>query len=483
MFKKHLRLRSGEQLDRTIAEYDRARTSLGKRRLRAVCYAPYLSMDFDATGAIRLCNHSHSEIGNVGRGDSVLEVWRGAVYQRYREDFSKYILDERNCPHCVRQCQAGSGHHVFATEQFDRWANDDKRPAFPTRLIFRLNNTCNLACVMCDGTTSSRIRKERDGLPTARSAYDDQFFREMEEILPHVEHIEFYGGEPFLVREHQRIFEILQRIGATCSIYVNTNATAINARARDALERLNFVEVAVSMDAVSQVVHGDVRRGIENDLFFRNFEYFLELRARKGLKVMLNVTEHRKNWFELPGIFRFAEQHGVFLHINTCIHPHNVTLYTLPDDQLRYVYTFLAEARANLLLEHPQLANLPSYDFLLSLIRSELERRGPDWAPVLENLNHQSDGLLATPIAGVPPFDDPQRLLLEIRRMVRYLSNESAARMLLELRAGVRADPPGPGWSTVLAELDDRLATNPVAALRASSATTDVPSPAIPGPE
>ena len=231
----NIRLRSGEILLRTIADYDAGRGMSGNRTLRSVCYAPFLSMDFDAAGGIRLCNHSHTAIGNVRDGASVLEVWRGAIYEQYRRDFADYVLDEKNCPHCIRQCQAGSGQHVFAVEQFDRWANDERSPRHPKRLIFRLNSTCNLACVMCDGETSSRIRKERDSLPPTPSAYGEAFFAEMEQILPHVEHIEFYGGEPFLVQEHQRIFDILQKVSAKCSIYVNTNTTAIHPKARAAL--------------------------------------------------------------------------------------------------------------------------------------------------------------------------------------------------------------------------------------------------------
>lgn len=475
----NIRLRSGTVLPRTVADYDRDRKMLGDRTLRSVCYAPFLSMDFDATGAIRLCNHSHREVGNVGSGSSVLETWRGASYERYRQEFSEYVLDEQNCPHCVRQCSAGSGHHVFATEQFDRWANDERHPKYPKRLIFRLNSTCNLACVMCDGMTSSRIRKERDGLPPTPSAYGESFFREMEEILPHVDHIEFYGGEPFLVQEHQRIFEILQKVGAKATIYVNTNTTAINPKARAALENLNFVEIAVSMDAVSQIVHGEVRRGMNNDIFFRNFDYFLDLRKRKGLNVMLNVTEHRKNWFELPEVFRFAERHGVYLHINTCIHPHNVTLYTLPDDQLRYVYTYFVEERERILAEHPQLSNLANFDFLMSLIRSELEGRGVDWKPQLENINKQCDGLLAAPIPGVAPFDDPTRVLHEAERMVAYLAPESAARMLGDLLAGIEANCSGPGWSVAGDSLRQLLAANALVSRQTASATpVELMSPA-----
>lgn len=448
-----IRLRSGENLERTIADYDKDRKMLGDRKLRAVCYAPFLSMDFDATGAVRLCNHSHVEVARFTEDSSVLDIWRGAVYEAYRKDFADYVLDEKNCPHCVRQCQAGSGHHVFATEQFDKWANDDRNPKYPKRLIFRLNSTCNLACVMCDGLTSSRIRKERDQLPPTPSAYGERFFQDMEEILPHVDHVEFYGGEPFLVKEHQRIFEILQKVGAKTSIYVNTNTTAINPKAKEALENLNFTEIAVSMDAVSQEVHGAVRTGMNNETFFRNFDYFLELRERKGLNVMLNVTEHRKNWFELPEVFRFAEKHKVYLHINTCIHPHNVTLYTLPDSELRYVYGFFKEEREALLKEYPEFSNLANYDFLISLVKDELERRTPDWKPFFGNMNHQCDGLLAAPLPGIAPFDRPERVEREATRIVDCLGMESAARMIRDMMT-TASSLSGPQWEAAARSLE-----------------------------
>lgn len=448
----HLRLDDGSRLPRTVAEYDASRATLRAGKLRAVCFAPFLSMDFDATGAVRLCNHSHDAVAYVGQGQSLLEIWRGAGYQRYRQLFRDYVLDANNCRHCVRQCEAGQGHHVFATEQFDRWATDEEFPAYPRRLIFRLNSTCNLACVMCDGVTSSRIRKERDGLPPTPSAYDERFFAELAELLPHAERLEFYGGEPFLVAEHQRVFDLLRRTGSRASIYVNTNATAFHPAARAALSELPFEEVAVSMDAVSEELHGRVRHGLQMAAFVRNVDFLLELRQRKGMRVGLNVTEHRKNWFELPEVFRFAEVRQIPVHINTCLHPHNVTLYTLPEDQLRYVYDFLRSWRVRLLAEFVPFGNVQAYDFLLALVRTELGCRGPDWVPRYTNTNRHCDGLLAAPVAGRAPFTEPLAIVQEARRMVRMLAPEVAARMVEEFLAPITDWSPYEAWWSTVAE-------------------------------
>jgi MoaA/NifB/PqqE/SkfB family radical SAM enzyme len=457
----HIRLRSGRSLPRTIEDYDKSRPHIGGRILKSICYAPFLSMDFDATGAVSLCNHSHNALGQISEQLSVIDVWRGEIYRHYRTEMRDYILDEDNCRHCVRQCAAGSSNHVFAVEQFDASAHDDPAPLYPKRLIFRLNNTCNLACVMCDGRTSSRIRKERDKLPIAPSAYGERFFKDMEEILPHADHLEFYGGEPFLVKEHLRIFEILRKIKANCTIYVNTNGVSLHRKAKQFLEELNFKTIAVSMDAVHDEVHRDVRYGLRSDLFYRNLDYFLDLRARRGVYVMLNVTEHRKNWFELPEVFRYAEKKQMHIHINTCIHPHNVTLYTLPSEQLNYVLTFLKEKRDELLSEYRRLSNLPSYDFLLSLIRSELDSRRPDWQPVIANRNEACDGFLGAPWPGLAPFETPEKVAREADRIVKMIGGQSAMRMLSQMLARVRTLSETCGWPLVAQQLDRLIAGFP----------------------
>ncbi len=454
---RHIRLRSGEVLPLSIVDYDKSRPDARERTLRAACYAPFLSMDFDATGGIRLCNHSHTAIAHMSEDLSVLDVWRGESYKFYRSEMRAYVLDDVNCKHCVRQAATGSGEHVFATEQFDRWANDDKNPPYPKKLIFRLNNTCNLACVMCDGMTSSRIRKERDNLPLTPARYGERFFKDMEEILPHVERVEFYGGEPFLVKEHIRIFEILEKVNTKCTIYVNSNTVSLHPKAKRFLETLNFKTFAVSMDAVNPELHAEIRVGLRSDLFFSNFEYLRDLRARRGLDIMLNVTEHRKNWFELPEVFRFAEEKGVYLHINTCIHPHNVTLYTLPSDQLRYILGFYEEERDILVSEYPSMRNLSRYDFLMSLIRSEIDSRTPDWQPVITNVNKASDGLLAAPRPGVRPFASPERVAGEADRIARMLDPETAARMLRDMAGRIPTGAGADGWRSTASRVEQAL--------------------------
>ena len=105
---------------------------------------------------------------------------------------------------------------------------------YPQMLIFRMSNVCDLGCLMCNGETSSYIRKRVDRLPPIRPRYPDSLFEELRTFLHHADYVEFYGGEPFVVKEHLRIFDIMlqMRAGDRPAIYVNTNGTVLTTQIR-----------------------------------------------------------------------------------------------------------------------------------------------------------------------------------------------------------------------------------------------------------
>ena len=182
----------GRVLSARIADYEKSRESSEDRgsTIRAVCNAPFVSLDFSPLGDVGLCNHIFKQVTRITPDSGVLEVWRGERMADLRRSFSGYCLDS-GCVHCIHQIETGHYRETFAQEHFDVHPVTSMDPAYPQRLIFRMNSTCNLACIMCDGATSSRVRKERDGLPPLPSAYGEKFFRDMEEILPHVKKVPY----------------------------------------------------------------------------------------------------------------------------------------------------------------------------------------------------------------------------------------------------------------------------------------------------
>jgi MoaA/NifB/PqqE/SkfB family radical SAM enzyme len=467
-----IKLTSGEVLSTTRRQYDAARSGTAVEHMkstgvRPLCHAPFVNLDFSPTGCVTPCNHWHSE-GIESDHVSLLEAWRGPRMAGIRRSMLDYTLDRDSCRHCVRQVELRQLSEVFAVRQFDAHPTDAADPAYPKRVIFRLANTCNLACIMCDGDTSSRVRAEFEKRPPLKPVYGERFFDELREILPHLEHVEFYGGEPFLVKEHLRVLDLIAETRARCSIYVNTNATVLTERIRNYLETLNFTTIAISMDSVNPDLHFEVRKGLKGELFARNVEWYLDLAARRQIQLLLNVTEHRKNWFEIPEIFRFAEHRRLYIHVNTCIHPVNVTLYTLPAAQLAYVLDFVEAQRERLMSEHRSFSNVASYDYFVSLIRNELTGRPANWAPPPQPPTALCDGLLGAPIPGKGVCARPDEFLVEVKRAAR-LDRDTAARFTSGWRSEVAALSHLPGWSRVASALSgepstdaDRPATPPI---------------------
>jgi MoaA/NifB/PqqE/SkfB family radical SAM enzyme len=75
----------------------------------------------------------------------------------------------------------------------------------PKVMEFELSNECNLECVMCNGSFSSSIRKNREKLPPIISPYNDDFVNELDAFIPHLTDAKFLGGEPFMIEIYLKI--------------------------------------------------------------------------------------------------------------------------------------------------------------------------------------------------------------------------------------------------------------------------------------
>ena len=373
-----IRTDAGEVLDCTEGRYNQRRLS-SPGPWRTLCKAPWVSLDIRMDGSVSFCNHGGFIIGNVAT-DSLLDLWRGARAEEFRKTLGGFCVPSLDCAHCAHQLRIGQPQATFASTHFDQWRMPGREPTgfYPQMLIFRMSSVCNLGCVMCNGETSSYIRKHVDRLPPIRPRYPDSLFEELRTFLHHADYVEFYGGEPFVVEEHLRIFDLMLEMppGDRPAIYVNTNGTVLTKRIERYLEELPFLHIGVSLDGVTAETNGRVRVAVKHDVQMRNLEYFRDYARRKSVKLSLNVTETRQNWFEIPDLFRLAATLGAAVHINHCIFPEHCVLYTLPLPELKFVLDYLSSERGRLHLT-PDFAaeNSGSYAFLLENLAQAYRRR------------------------------------------------------------------------------------------------------------
>jgi organic radical activating enzyme len=123
---------------------------------------------------------------------------------------------ESNGFHSLRNgCNKTYGHHV---KKVKLTTPDGSFPK--TNLIYwdvRFSNICNLKCRMCSSNYSSRwydddIKiwgKELRPRVNIAGRTPDDLWQQMQEHIPHIEHIYFAGGEPLIMEEH---YQILQQL-------------------------------------------------------------------------------------------------------------------------------------------------------------------------------------------------------------------------------------------------------------------------------
>lgn len=312
-----------------------ARRDLGRdfsrKAFRAGCYAPFTSLFFDTHGNVLPCCKSWEDpLGNVEQ-DSLDDIWRGARVNALRKLLIDYKF-ERSCEFCGWQMEVGEFQGSFASV-FERFPVETLIPEWPRQLQFAGRPTCNLECIMCNGELSSRIRRRREHRAPARNPYGDKFFNDLRKYLPHLEYMEFFGGEPFLTRECFRIWDMMIEDGLSTRCHVSTNGTLYNSRVERVLGKLPF-SITVSVDGATKETVEKVRYGADYYEIMKNIVIFKNYTDRVGTSVTLSYCLMRQNWTEFFDFLILAEELGCSVFVNTVINPDECSLFSLPPSEL-----------------------------------------------------------------------------------------------------------------------------------------------------
>ena len=304
-----------------------------------ICYAPFASLHLDPRGDVRACcQNTWQRLGNTTE-QPLREIWQGAQVQRLREHLAAGDLG-LGCELCAVELDMGSPDTAFLT-QFDSLRRPGPPPEWPTQLELALSISCNLQCVMCNGDLSSSIRIHREGRPALPLVYDEEFFEELDHFLPHLEHITFLGGEPFLGAEPLRVMDRLIELGLRPVCHVNTNGTQWNDRVQRVLRALPF-HVAISVDGASAATVESIRVGVDHAELVTNVDRYAELCRETGNGLSLTFCLMRENWHELGEVLAWGDRLNVDVFVNTVTSPPRHSLHHLGADQLAGVVASLS---------------------------------------------------------------------------------------------------------------------------------------------
>ncbi|MFN7148525.1 MAG: twitch domain-containing radical SAM protein [Microthrixaceae bacterium] len=309
-------------------------TASSAARPAPACHAPFTSLYLDQHGSVRACcQNAHHALGNIAE-ERLRDIWHGTATAELRRALERHDYS-LGCEFCEWQVAEGRPDAAFA-RWYDDFPVESADPEWPVQLELSITNTCNLQCVMCNGDWSSSIRSKREGRAPLPKVYDDAFFEDLREFVPHLRRVKFLGGEPFLASETLRVMELLIEAGSDARCHSTTNGTQWTPRVERILASLP-VDVAVSVDGATRETYERIRVGASWDELQRNLDRFQERAATNGTDVSMTFCLMVDNWQEFGDFCRMADDRDVSCDVNTVTHPPHFSLFRLPEDELARV--------------------------------------------------------------------------------------------------------------------------------------------------
>lgn len=205
------------------------------------CLAARHNLLVDVDGKIKLCCNNHESL-DQGADDLALAL-TGSVAQTIRNDLEQNRRHS-SCDLCwSEEDQTGSSYRIDYGSLYPDY--QDLPEVGLRTLHMQSENTCNLTCVYCGPTYSSKWAQLLDYRVSHRG-----LTRISDQTLSSLDMITFAGGEPALIKTNIDILQRLYEVNPGCQIIVNTNLTCYGNDFFKICQRFAHFKILVSFEAI-----------------------------------------------------------------------------------------------------------------------------------------------------------------------------------------------------------------------------------------
>ncbi|MDD3877292.1 MAG: radical SAM protein [Bacteroidales bacterium] len=317
-----------------LSEYNKHRS---KGNEKCFCLAPFNSMMFDIGGKVKPCWNSPGLFEHYPE-KSISEIWHGNTYNELRKSFRDNKLPT-SCSFCKVLLSLKNFDSVMALK-YDQFPLN--KNGYPSYMEFIADNSCNLECVMCNGVSSSSIRKNRNGLDPIPKKYDKNFVNQLREFIPHLKATNFIGGEPFLINIYYDVWEIIAELNPNIISFITTNGTVLNDRVKKVLENGRF-SIILSLDSLNKMVFETIRQNANFDTVLNNLYWFREYTKRKGTNFTINMCILKDTWTEVPAMIDFCNKLECTIYFCDVFQPAKHVIWSLNSTEIKKIYDHLTK--------------------------------------------------------------------------------------------------------------------------------------------
>ena len=321
------------------------------------CLYPFTNFQLDPDGRARPC--CKYKVGDPNWQNDVPklpkvnidDLWHQPEYQDLR---SAFLKGERppGCKACWDEEDAGIPSMRLTKEQGGKqfpYATFFKHipNQHPKSLDLKLSNLCNLKCRICTPFLSTQWIKEIKDLNIQDMGTVESFTNnskekfmedpQNEQIMMRwasgVDTVEFYGGEPLLQQEHDRILKIIHDHGQpeSTELFYNTNSTICKESLFDLWKPFKEVFINFSVDDIFgrfeyQRHNAKWTETLENIKLYQEYS----IKHDVNMRIMLYLTVGILNVYYIKEFIEEMEHFGIKILLNMVHYPHHYSIVNLP---------------------------------------------------------------------------------------------------------------------------------------------------------
>lgn len=280
--------------------------------LSPICYAPWISLNFDRFGNVTPCCYNRTvKYGNVNE-TPLMEIFKNKKSSPLKEKILKGDFN-LGCQLCGIQIEKGQKNAALLNN-FNN-ISDLYNGGWPSIFEFEMHNACNLHCTMCSGEYSSIIRRDVEKREALPFVYTDKFLDELKPFIPHLKMCRFLGGEPFMISFYFKVLKLLEELNPECKVFFTSNINFIPAKGWYFLSKLRNFNIIGSIDSLTKDSYEKIRLGGSFENMYSNLTKLIELKKIKTITINPLVY----NFYELGDIIKFASNHNLTLFFNNTV--------------------------------------------------------------------------------------------------------------------------------------------------------------------
>lgn len=318
----------------------------------SMCMYPWTQLEFKWNGTVRPCcvysDPIKDELGttidlNVNKDISFRDIYHSTDMKRLRQQFRTGGYPP-GCSKCWQEESIGKR----SDRQLYQWIASDKMYDLDyesesidnlTSFDLKLGTLCNLSCRICNEKLSSSWAVETLRSVPANEKKDhfayhalrngewpkknQQFWTELESLLPNVTYLEFAGGEPLMHPHQWQVLKLACDLGYADQITLryNSNGTILpSTEQMDIWKQFKLVRLDLSIDDIGS--RFDYQRNGSTWHTVQTVVGSLHQDKPANIQTQVTVTVNIQNVYYMPELVSWIDQQGFdSLWLNQCHSP------------------------------------------------------------------------------------------------------------------------------------------------------------------